>query len=275
MHVSVGGFLFALVAWQLPGYWGISPLLAGAVWACLGSGSHRQTETRLCSTQELAGRDPGTQAGLGVVGRAGESRRVSQGPSQVHLRGESGEGCVCVGGGGNGWEGLGRMPFLGSVLRLGPMICAPHLTLRPLGYRSAREGGGGHGLRFFHSPCTLVLLCQLSLLHPIAKLLFVNPNPGPPPVRGRWGKVQLGQQGAPGTGQVRKLARWNCRPWRVSLVRELCRVGPGCPEPPWGWGLLLWDEHEALPAQSCRCLGTLSCSSPHFLTYKMGWSPEA
>lgn len=85
--VCFGGL--AAVGWLLGN-------LSAAVWACLGSGSHRQSETRLCSTPEPAGRDPGTQAGLGVVGRAGWGHRVSPGPSWVRLRGVSGEGCVCV-----------------------------------------------------------------------------------------------------------------------------------------------------------------------------------
>lgn len=50
----------------------LSQLLAGAVWACRGSGSHQQSETGLHSIQQTC-RDPGTQgqAGSGGQGRVG------------------------------------------------------------------------------------------------------------------------------------------------------------------------------------------------------------
>lgn len=86
----------------------LSQLLAGAVWACLGSGSHQQSETRLHSAQ-WACRDPGTQ---GWAGGGGQTHDLSCGAHQ----GSGGGGCALweVTGEGDYWWGLRKTPFLGS-----------------------------------------------------------------------------------------------------------------------------------------------------------------
>lgn len=74
--MSVGGVLFALVTWQLLGYWGISLTcwrgLSGPVWKVEPIGSLQQDHIP-------PSRPPGTlgpRAGLAMVGRAGWSHGV-------------------------------------------------------------------------------------------------------------------------------------------------------------------------------------------------------
>lgn len=185
--VCFGGL--AAVGWLLGN-------LSAAVWACLGSGSHRQSETRLCSTPEPAGRDPGTQAGLGVVGRAGWGHRVSPGPSWVRLRGVSGEGCVCVCVAGRKWlRGSWEGALLGQCPQAGTYGLCPSPHPEASWGTGVLGKVGGHGLRFSHFPWTPVLPRPFSLFHPVARLLLAHPNPGPPPVRG----VQKGLAGSPGS----------------------------------------------------------------------------
>lgn len=130
VHVSVGGVLFALVAWQLLGYWRLSQLLVGAVWACLGSGSHWQSETRPHSAQRAC-QDPGTQGWLVVLGRAGRGCGWHKAhPEGSHLRdwardyrGVCGRGCFL---------GVSRRTLFLVSSWLGSEVYAL-LLLRPLG----------------------------------------------------------------------------------------------------------------------------------------------
>lgn len=116
LRVSVGGRPVCFGGLAAAGLLGnLSQLLVGAVWACLGSGSHQQSETRPHSAQQAC-RDPGTEGGgQGRVGLWGGHSAHSEGLAQRMGWGLWG----WLQGTSPNWRGL-RVPrktvFLGSVL---------------------------------------------------------------------------------------------------------------------------------------------------------------
>lgn len=114
VRVSVGGVLFSLVAWQLPGYWGISLScwlgLSGPVWGVEATGSLRHDYIPPSGPAGTLGPRARLGRWAGQGGAVGRLRAHPEGPQSGDWVGPL-EKAVA-----GRWGGLRKTLFLSSVL---------------------------------------------------------------------------------------------------------------------------------------------------------------